>query len=81
MTSLPAKPSTGGMFYHVSVCVVMNYCTINAMGYNLWKEGSAYFNETISVQMWESYIISLTSTFDAMQCWNNVFTGAQQKSS
>ena len=47
MASLPAKPSTGGMFYYVSVCVVMN--TLNAMGYNLWKEGSAYFNETISV--------------------------------
>ena len=26
MASLPAKPSTGGMFYHVSVCFVMNYC-------------------------------------------------------
>ena len=63
MASLPAKLSMGGMFYHVSVCDVMNHClpnTLNAMGYNLWKEGSAYFNETISVQMSESYIVYLT---------------------
>ena len=34
--------------------------TLNAMGDNLWKEGSAHFKEAISVQMWESYIIYLT---------------------
>ena len=63
MASLPAKPSTGGMFYHVSVCVVMNHCFTEhskCYGIQSLKRRQCILQETISVQMWESYIIYLT---------------------